>query len=255
MPVHTVSSRDFTRDVSAAKRAAADGPVFITDRGRPAFALLKSGATAVAGYARQFTTARCLGTFLEDPTAVPPNDGTRSRWNVAYPPRWPQKSASADDPLGHPPIVPTADRRPCRVKKHGPLQAGAKRFTESLCLDPSPHPAACTRELPLTCSDRTYRDELTRGTSTPMSASSSTTPRTTRCMPWLCATAMWPPLCPSHRRWHWRCWRWAPRWWRAEGDQVDTLTLSGSAPKRAVFFGSITGPDMNICRSTGRHWT
>lgn len=41
MPVHTFSSRDFTRDVSAAKRAAVDGPVFITDRGRPAFALLK----------------------------------------------------------------------------------------------------------------------------------------------------------------------------------------------------------------------
>ena len=41
MSVHTFSSRDFTRDVSAAKRAAVDGPVFITDRGRPAFALLK----------------------------------------------------------------------------------------------------------------------------------------------------------------------------------------------------------------------
>ena len=41
MSVHTFSSRDFTRDVSAAKRAAAQGPVFITDRGRPAFALLK----------------------------------------------------------------------------------------------------------------------------------------------------------------------------------------------------------------------
>ena len=39
--VHTFSSRDFTRDVSAAKRAASQGPVFITDRGRPAFALLK----------------------------------------------------------------------------------------------------------------------------------------------------------------------------------------------------------------------
>ena len=37
----TFSSRDFTRDVSAAKRAANDGPVFITDRGQPAFALLK----------------------------------------------------------------------------------------------------------------------------------------------------------------------------------------------------------------------
>lgn len=41
MSVHTFSSRDFTRDVSSAKRAAAEGPVFITDRGRPAFALLK----------------------------------------------------------------------------------------------------------------------------------------------------------------------------------------------------------------------
>ncbi len=41
MSIHTFSSRDFTRDVSAAKRAAAEGPVFITDRGRPAFALLK----------------------------------------------------------------------------------------------------------------------------------------------------------------------------------------------------------------------
>ena len=41
MSVHTYSSRDFTRDMGAAKRAAAKGPVFITDRGRPAFALLK----------------------------------------------------------------------------------------------------------------------------------------------------------------------------------------------------------------------
>lgn len=41
MAVHTFSSREFTRDVSMAKRATADGPVFITDRGRPAFALLK----------------------------------------------------------------------------------------------------------------------------------------------------------------------------------------------------------------------
>jgi hypothetical protein len=41
MTPHTFSSRDFTRDVSAAKRAALKGPVFITDRGRPAYALLK----------------------------------------------------------------------------------------------------------------------------------------------------------------------------------------------------------------------
>ena len=41
MAIHTYSSRAFARDVGAAKRAAAAGPVFITDRGRPAFALLK----------------------------------------------------------------------------------------------------------------------------------------------------------------------------------------------------------------------
>ena len=41
MTVHTYSSRDFTRDVGSAKRAAAQGPVFITDRGRPAYALLR----------------------------------------------------------------------------------------------------------------------------------------------------------------------------------------------------------------------
>lgn len=36
----TISAREFNRDVSAAKRAAAEGPVFITDRGEPAFVLL-----------------------------------------------------------------------------------------------------------------------------------------------------------------------------------------------------------------------
>ena len=40
MTTTTLSSRHFTRDVAAAKRATADGPVFVTDRGRPAFALL-----------------------------------------------------------------------------------------------------------------------------------------------------------------------------------------------------------------------
>lgn len=35
-----MSARDFNRDVSAAKRAAADGPVVITDRGQPAYVLL-----------------------------------------------------------------------------------------------------------------------------------------------------------------------------------------------------------------------
>ncbi|WP_067864074.1 type II toxin-antitoxin system Phd/YefM family antitoxin [Nocardia shimofusensis] len=36
----TMSAREFNRDVSAAKRAAAEGPVVITDRGEGAFVLL-----------------------------------------------------------------------------------------------------------------------------------------------------------------------------------------------------------------------
>jgi len=41
MPTITVSSREFTRDVAAAKRAAAEqGPVFITERGQQTHVLL-----------------------------------------------------------------------------------------------------------------------------------------------------------------------------------------------------------------------
>jgi len=36
----TFSSRDFNHDTSGAKKAANNGPVFITDRGRPAHVLL-----------------------------------------------------------------------------------------------------------------------------------------------------------------------------------------------------------------------
>ncbi|WP_454117635.1 type II toxin-antitoxin system prevent-host-death family antitoxin [Microbacterium lacticum] len=36
----TITSRDFNRDVSAAKRAAERGPVTITDHGRPSHVLL-----------------------------------------------------------------------------------------------------------------------------------------------------------------------------------------------------------------------
>lgn len=36
----TLSSREFNRDVSAAKRAARSGPVVITDRGKAKFVLL-----------------------------------------------------------------------------------------------------------------------------------------------------------------------------------------------------------------------
>ena len=40
MPITTVSSRQFNQDAGGAKKAAASGPVFITDRGQPAHVLL-----------------------------------------------------------------------------------------------------------------------------------------------------------------------------------------------------------------------
>lgn len=40
MTVTTLSSREFNQDTSRAKKAARNGPVFITDRGRPAHVLL-----------------------------------------------------------------------------------------------------------------------------------------------------------------------------------------------------------------------
>lgn len=40
MTITTLSSREFNQDASRAKRAAKNGPVFITDRGRPAHVLL-----------------------------------------------------------------------------------------------------------------------------------------------------------------------------------------------------------------------
>ena len=39
-----MTSRELNQDVSAAKRAAADGPVVITDRGRPTHVLLSAAA-------------------------------------------------------------------------------------------------------------------------------------------------------------------------------------------------------------------
>lgn len=44
MTVTTLSSREFNQDVSRAKRAADAGPVIITDRGEPAYVLLRHDA-------------------------------------------------------------------------------------------------------------------------------------------------------------------------------------------------------------------
>ena len=41
MPPTIISSREFNQDIGKAKRAAEKGPVVITDRGRPAYVLMK----------------------------------------------------------------------------------------------------------------------------------------------------------------------------------------------------------------------
>ena len=40
MAITTLSGREFNQDTSRAKKAASQGPVFITDRGKPAHVLL-----------------------------------------------------------------------------------------------------------------------------------------------------------------------------------------------------------------------
>jgi prevent-host-death family protein len=44
MTITRLSSREFNQDVSRAKRAADEGPVIITDRGEPAYVLLRHDA-------------------------------------------------------------------------------------------------------------------------------------------------------------------------------------------------------------------
>lgn len=40
MATKSMTSREFNRDTGGAKKAASDGPVYITDRGRPSHVLL-----------------------------------------------------------------------------------------------------------------------------------------------------------------------------------------------------------------------
>jgi prevent-host-death family protein len=65
MPITTLSSREFNQDTSGAKKAAQEGPVFITDRGRPAHVLM-----TIEEYRRitgKSETSRTLGDLLAMP--------------------------------------------------------------------------------------------------------------------------------------------------------------------------------------------
>ena len=54
-----VSAREFNKDVSAAKRAAAKAPVIITDRGRPSHVLL-----SISDYRRLLADDRSIVDWL-----------------------------------------------------------------------------------------------------------------------------------------------------------------------------------------------
>lgn len=59
-----MTSREFNQDVSRAKRAADKAPVIITDRGRPAYVLMKH-----ATYRRMTTGSKSISALLYDPKA------------------------------------------------------------------------------------------------------------------------------------------------------------------------------------------
>lgn len=60
----TLSSREFNQDTGRAKKLAGNGPVFITDRGRPAHVLL-----TIEDYRK---LAKSLGSGLVDSLGLPP---------------------------------------------------------------------------------------------------------------------------------------------------------------------------------------
>jgi prevent-host-death family protein len=73
-----ISSREFNQDVSRAKRAADRGPVVITDRGRPAYVLLRHET-----YRRLVGKTPSIRDLLGQPGAEdiefnPPRFGTRT---------------------------------------------------------------------------------------------------------------------------------------------------------------------------------
>jgi prevent-host-death family protein len=62
--ITTLSSREFNQDASRAKKAANEGPVFITDRGRPAHVLL-----SIADYQKLVGSQTSIIDLLASPGA------------------------------------------------------------------------------------------------------------------------------------------------------------------------------------------
>ena len=74
MPITSLSSREFNQDTSRAKRAASLGPVFITDRGKPAHVLLSiEEYQRITGGRRKIADALAMPEIADidfDPTRV-----------------------------------------------------------------------------------------------------------------------------------------------------------------------------------------
>lgn len=62
MTITTLSSREFNQRASEAKKAANDGPVFITDRGRPSHVLM-----SIEQYRRLTASQRKIADLLAMP--------------------------------------------------------------------------------------------------------------------------------------------------------------------------------------------
>jgi prevent-host-death family protein len=62
MSITTVSSREFNQDTGAAKKATKNGPVFITDRGKPAHVLM-----TIEEYRRLSGQGKSLAQLLAQP--------------------------------------------------------------------------------------------------------------------------------------------------------------------------------------------
>ncbi|MDD9993015.1 MAG: type II toxin-antitoxin system Phd/YefM family antitoxin [Rhodospirillales bacterium] len=72
MSITTVTSRELNHDIARAKRAAKSGPVFITDRGKPAHVLLSiEDYRRLAGEHRSLAEALSM-TGLSDIDLKPP---------------------------------------------------------------------------------------------------------------------------------------------------------------------------------------
>jgi prevent-host-death family protein len=65
MGMTTINSRTFNQDASGAKRAAQKGPVFITDRGKPAHVLL-----SIEAYRQLAGLQESILDLLADPEAA-----------------------------------------------------------------------------------------------------------------------------------------------------------------------------------------